>query len=410
MLNDYYYDPQTLEQYRTGPVGEYLDEFIVWLEGLGLRHRSIRRIVRGANTFARWAQRPIEALDADALCAFGKHLETDSYLQYPSGPYNHHYVSAGHFIHFLEASGRVPLPSPVEPAADEPALWHAFSDWMRTQRGTMDVTLKNYRLSILALLQALGDQPAQFNAKVLREFVLDRTQQQSIESAKNTVTAVRMLVRFLIATGRCRPGLDHALPSIARWRLAALPKYLPADDVERIIASCNLTTLIGIRDRAVLLLLARLGLRAGDVAALQFEHIDWQNATLQVAGKNRRAERLPLAQEVGDAMIDYLEQRPVLNDPHVFITTRYPFKGLSFQTVSQIATHAIQRAGVKTQVYGAHLLRHSAACEMLRQGLSLPTIGAILRHRSIETTTTYAKIDTALLGQVARPWPEGASC
>lgn len=111
-----------------------------------------------------------------------------------------------------------------------------------------------------------------------------------------------MLVRFLIATDRCRPGLDHALPTIARWRLAALPKYLPADDVERVIASCNLTTLIGIRDRAVLLLLARLGLRAGDVAALQFEHIDWQNATLQVAGKNRRAERLPLAQEVGSTL------------------------------------------------------------------------------------------------------------
>ena len=410
MLNDYYYDPQTLERYRTGPAGEYLDEFIVWLEGLGFRYCSIRFIVRGANAFARWAQRPIEALDADALCAFGRHLDTESYLQYPSGPYNHHYVSARHFIHFLEASGRVPLPAPTEPAADEPALWYAFCDWMRTQRGTMEVTLKNYRLSILALIQTLGDQPTQFNAKALREFVLERAQQQSVASAKNMVTAVRMMVRFLIATGRCKPGLDHALPTIARWRLAALPKYLPAEEVERIIASCNLTTLIGIRDRAVLLLLARLGLRAGDVATLMFEHIDWQNATLQVAGKNRRAERLPLAQEVGDAIIDYLQQRPALDGPYVFITTRYPFKGLSYQTVSQIATQAMQRAGVSSPIHGAHLLRHSAACEMLRQGLSLPTIGALLRHRSIETTTTYAKIDTALLGQVTRPWPEEASC
>ncbi|MCP5015643.1 MAG: site-specific integrase, partial [Ketobacter sp.] len=271
MLSHYYNDLQTLDRYRTGPASEYLDEFITWLEELGFRYRSIRRIVRGASTFARWAQQPIEALNTEALCAFGKHLETDSYLQYPSGPYNHHYVSARHFIHFLEATGRVSLPA--EPAADEPALWYAFCDWIQTQRGTMEVTLRNYRLTILALIQTLGNEPPQFNAKALREFVLDRAQQQSIESAKNTVTAVRMLVRFLIATGRCRPGLDHALPTIARWRLAALPKYLPAEEVERIIASCQLTTLIGVRDRAVLLLLARLGLRAGDVAALMFDHI-----------------------------------------------------------------------------------------------------------------------------------------
>ncbi len=410
MLNHYYSDPQTLERYRAGPAGEYLDEFITWLEELGFRYGSIRRIVRGASAFACWAQRPIDALNTEVLYTFGKHLEADSYWHYPSGPCNHHYVSARHFIHFLEASGRVPRAAPADPATDEPALWYAFCDWMRTQRGTMEVTLRTYRLTILALIQTLGDQPAQFNAKALREFVLDRTQQQSIASAKNTVTAVRMMVRFLIATDCCKPGLDQALPTIARWRLTTLPKYLAAEEVERLIGSCKLTTLIGVRDRAVLLLLARLGLRAGDVAALLFEHVDWQNGTVQVAGKNRRAERLPLTQEVGDAILDYLHQRPALDDPHVFITTRYPFKGVSFQTVSQIATQAMQRAGVKTPVHGAHLLRHCAACEMLRQGVSLPTIGALLRHRSIETTATYAKIDTALLGQVARPWPEEASC
>ena len=410
MLNRYYSDPQTLERYRTGPVGEHLDEFIAWLEALGFRYHSIRRIVRGASAFARWAQKPIDQLNTEALYGFGQHLKIDGHLQYPSGPYNHHYISAQHFIHFLEASNQIPPALPVEPTSDEPALWYEFRDWMQSQRGTMMVTLNNYRLTIAALIQAMGDQPAQYNAVSLREFVLNRTQQQSIGSAKNTVTAVRMLIRFLIATHRCKLGLDHALPTIAHWRLASLPKYLTTEEVERTISGCRLTTLIGVRDRAVLLLLARLGLRAGDVAALQFEHIDWHNATVQVSGKNRCAERLPLAQEVGDAILDYLKQRPALENPHVFITTRYPLKGLSYQTVGQIATHAMQRAGIKTQTHGAHLLRHSAASKMLRQGLSLPTIGALLRHRSIETTTIYAKIDTTLLAQVARPWPEEVSC
>jgi integrase/recombinase XerD len=138
-----------------------------------------------------------------------------------------------------------------------------------------------------------------------------------------------MFVRFLIAKGCCAPDLDQAIPTIARWRLASLPKYLPAEEVGRIIASCDLSTLVGVRDRAVLLLLSRLGLRAGDVAGLKLTDLNWDEATIQVVGKNRRGHRLPLPQDVGDAILCYLEQRPHVTCPQVFITTTAPLKALA---------------------------------------------------------------------------------
>ena len=153
-----------------------------------------------------------------------------------------------------------------------------------------------------------------------------------------------------------------------------------------------------------------MGLRAGDVAHLTLADINWDEATIKVAGKNRRSHRLPLPQDVGDAMLSYLEQRPRVTYPQVFLTTMAPLKALASQSIGALATRAIQRAGVTSPRQGAHILRHSAATEMLGQGLSLPAIGAVLRHTSIETTMGYAKVDVQLLHHVARPWPEEASC
>jgi integrase/recombinase XerD len=220
-----------------------------------------------------------------------------------------------------------------------------------------------------------------------------------------------MFLRFLIATGQCAPGLEHALPAIAHWRLASLPKYLPTETVEHVLASCDRATPIGIRDWAVLLLLARLGLRAGDVAALKWDDINWPDGTLRVAGKNRRATRLPLPQEVGEAILCYGEHhRPTVPSPYVFLTTIAPLGPLSAKTVTKIAARALRRANVESPIYGAHVFRHSVATTMLRQGVSLPSIGALLRHASIETTTLYAKVDTPLLHTVVRAWPEVPSC
>jgi site-specific recombinase XerD len=181
------------------------------------------------------------------------------------------------------------------------------------------------------------------------------------------------------------------------------------EEVERIIETCNLNSSVGKRDRAILLLLARLGLRAGDIVKLSLEDIDWEGAWLSVSGKGRRQARLPLTQEVGDAIVDYMQcGRPQAETDVLFIRSRAPFRPFeASSTISVLVARAMRRAGITRRVRGAaHLLRHSVATAMLRQGASLQDIAATLRHCSIETTQIYAKVDVAALRQIAQPWPE----
>jgi site-specific recombinase XerD len=222
-----------------------------------------------------------------------------------------------------------------------------------------------------------------------------------------------MFLRFLIADGHCAVGLDAAIPPVAHWRLAALPRFLQPDDVERVIASCDPASSVGRRDRAILLLLARLGLRAGDVAHLRLSDIDWQGAWIHVCGKSRRQTRLPLSQEVGQAIVAYLQDgRPRTITDALFVRCRAPLGAIdSHGAVTAIVARALRRAGVARPSRGAaHLLRHSVATSMLRHGASLQEIAVLLRHRSIETTQIYAKVDVTALRSIAQPWPEVQPC
>ena len=166
-----------------------------------------------------------------------------------------------------------------------------------------------------------------------------------------------------------------------------------------------------VRDKAIILLLARLGLRAGDVAELRISKIDWKDGSFLISGKSQREDRLPLPQEVGDAIVTYLEIRPQVGEDKVFLGIQAPLRPFaSGSTVSQIVKRRTHLAGVVTPRYGAHVLRHTAATEMLRQGVPLYEIGQVLRHRSLDMTAYYAKVDIELLKQVTQPWPEVLSC
>jgi site-specific recombinase XerD len=183
-------------------------------------------------------------------------------------------------VDWLQTKGIVP-PSP---APVEPELLTAFCHWMQAQRGVTETTLKSYRPALRRLLVVLGDQPEHYTVKQLRQFVLERTRNNKTSQVKTTVTVLRMFLRFLMIQGRCAPELLVAIPTIAGWRQAALPNYLGAEAVERVLDTCDCTTTMGARDQAVLLLLARLGLRAGDVAALRLNDIDCEQGLLRVAG------------------------------------------------------------------------------------------------------------------------------
>jgi site-specific recombinase XerD len=222
-----------------------------------------------------------------------------------------------------------------------------------------------------------------------------------------------MFLRFLIADGKCATGLDAAIPVLAHWRLSSLPRYLQPDEVERVIASCDSATSVGKRDRAILLLLARLGLRAGDIVQLRLGDVDWKEAGICVSGKGRRQTLMPLTQEIGDAIADYIKDgRPRAAEDTLFIRSRAPFRALANHcAVSMIVVQAMRRAAVTCPSRGAaHVLRHSVASSMLRQGSSLQDIADVLRHRSVSTTEIYAKVDVLTLRQIAQPWPEVKSC
>jgi len=227
-------------------------------------------------------------------------------------------------------------------------LLSAFCQWMHQQRGTCDGTLDHYCVHIRELLRRLGEDPTCFDARRLRTFVLEKSRSCGWGAVKSCVTALRMFLRFLIAEGQCAVGLDAAIPTVAHWRLASLPRYLPPKDVERLIASCDRASAVGRRDRAILLLLARLGLRAGDIVYLRLNDIDWKDTSIQVCGKGRRTTRLPLSQEVGQAIVAYLKKgRPRTNADTLFIRCRAPYCAFaSHNAVTRIVDKAFRRTGV----------------------------------------------------------------
>ena len=413
MLLTYFKDSRTLARYRSGLANLYLEDFIVWLESQGYCRFTIRRHVREVVHFADCAEAEglaLRDLDRGALNRLCSQLAERKSLRYPCGKQKQICHSACLFVNFLEAVGAVEA-CPPRRSTQEPALLLQFREWMRTQRGTLDTTLNKYRLPIIDLLDDLGIEPSAFDAIRLREFLLRRVSCFSQGKSKNLATAVRMFLRFLIARGYCAPGLEHAIPTVAKWRLSSLPKYLSVQDVECLINSCDPSSPLGARDRAILVLIARLGLRAGDVSALKFSDLLWEEGTLIISGKGRRQTRLPLPQEVGEAILYYLRHgRPHKVSDRIFTTTTAPFVPISRQAVGQTVARAIRRSGISAPTKGAHLLRHSAATGMLREGVSLPAIGALLRHASIETTTVYAKVDVDLLQEVAMPWPEVQPC
>jgi integrase/recombinase XerD len=314
------------------------------------------------------------------------------------------------FVGFLELSQVIQRPAPT--TGD--SRIQAYLDWLREHRGLADNTIEARRKLMNQLLPLLGPDPFVYDAAGVRGVILAESQRRSAVNMKDVVTALRSYLRYLATQGQCSPSLDQAVPSVAHWKHSNIPKYLPAAKVETLINSCDTTTATGMRDRAILLLLARLGLRAGDIMTLRIDDIDWQHGTLRVCGKSRRAENLPLPQDVGDALLRYLtDARPDVPIAQVFLRSLAPCGPFveSSTGISTIVRRALVRAGIDdAPSRGAHMLRHSAATTLFRTGTPLAAIGVVLRHRSIDTTAQYAKVDVPSLKRIAQPWPGGASC
>jgi integrase len=312
---------------------------------------------------------------------------------------------------FLDVLRGLGLAAPANLVAEDPRIT-AFRAWLKQRCGATDQSIIRYLAEAARWLPSLGLDPGAYDAVMIRQIVLDQPASRSRQSVRLTATALRAYLRFLATSGACRPELVHAVPCPPPRRGAALPRYLSPAAVERIVEACDVTTPMGLRDRAIVLLLARLGLRAGDVCQLKLADIDWTIGRLRVDGKSRRVAALPLPQDAGDALLAYIEQaRPVVGEDRVFLRIQAPFRPFASPgEISRIVTMLRRSAGVEAGPSGAHVFRHSLATAMIRTGSSLETIGAVLRHRSPDTTAIYAKVDVTMLARVAQPWPGDASC
>ena len=409
MIQQFFTLPQARQRMRQGPLCPYIDEYAALLCEQGYSRQSARRQIRWLADLSQWLQRQglhVEEINSQRIA---------SYLQYRRRrwcPLCGEHLILKRFLALLRSKGLLPQEAPLMKNARQRAE-EDFERYLSQERGLSRVTLLNY-LPIVRrfLVERFGQKPLRFNQLRVHDitgYVQRHAHDLCPKRAGLMVAALRSFLRYLHHQGRIATDMAAAVPGVAAWRLSTLPKFLPIDQVQRVLEGCDRKTPRGRRDYAILMLLARLGLRAGEVVALTLDDIRWDTGEIAVQGKGRRQSRLPLPQEVGRALADYLQKgRPPCSSRRLFIRDRAPRQGFAnSEAVSTLVRRALERAGVSSVSTGAHLFRHSLATHMLRQGASLADIGDLLRHRGINTTAIYAKVDLEALRTLAQPWPGG---
>jgi site-specific recombinase XerD len=393
----------------TGPLQQYAPGFVAELARLGYTANSASGQMFVMAHLSRWLAG--EGLDAAGLTpqVAGRFLADRRAAGYTL------YLSPKALAPLVEYLRRLGVVRPPPPAPETPvqALLGRYRHYLITERGLAPETARGYVDSVRPFLAgrqtASGLDLASLTAGEVTAFVLATCPGKPKGSAKLTVTALRSLLGFLHVAGLISEPLGQMVPTVASWRLAGLPRALEPAQVAALLASCNQHAAAGRRDFAMLTLLARLGLRAGEVATLTLDDVDWRSGEITVRGKGRRSERLPLPADAGEAIAAYLaagRAEPFEGTRQVFLRVRAPHRGLTTGGVTQAVFSAGQRAGIGP-VY-AHQLRHSAATSMLAAGAPLTEIGQVLRHRRLLSTAIYAKADIPALRVLARPWPGGA--
>lgn len=368
----------------------------------GYTARTIETKAYSLRAFERWLAERGVALDAVDERTIDAFLRTQ-----PDGPARHHRTLCDFLAH-LGAGGRAAWP-PVPPPSRLDEWVERYVRHLRVERGACQTTIETHVGLARPFLEqhACADGSLALTAADITAYLQREVQRRSPARAKHVVWVLRTLLRYLFQEGYTR-DLSPAVLTVRDWRLTTVPKSLPPADVERLLAACPRDTATDRRDRAILLLLARLGLRVGEVVALELDDIDWRAGTLTIrAKKGLRQEHLPLPVDVGQALATYLRRdRPVGAGRRVFLRVRAPRGGFrSAGGVTSVVQKALARADLHPARRGAHLRRHSLAVRMLGHGASLGEIGAVLRHRGAATTEIYAKVDLERLRVVVQPWP-----
>jgi len=393
-----------------GVIGAYVESFAAHLTTCGYTPGTIRSQLKLLGRFNEWLIRrrsDIHQLNDELVATFLKQCTRRGFRHRGDAH------TLRQFLLHLRTHGVLATLPPVVDDSPLGQLQREYARHLTTERGLAPVTVSSY-VDVLRrfLAERFGNGPLDFGVltvSTITTFVLRHARTMSPRYAQGMVSALRSICRFLRQRGAIDRDLAAAMPSVSDWRLATIPKYLSPEEVERVLQTCDRQTAVGRRDHAILLLLARLGLRAGEIIALELDDIRWRAGEILVRSSKRLPQdRLPLLAEVGDALATYVRRdRPSHTTRRVFLCTRAPRRGFGNpSTVSAIVRRALARAGLSPALKGAHLFRHSLATRMLRHGASLPEIGVVLRHRAVQTTEIYAKVDLDGLRALAQPWPE----
>lgn len=410
MINHFYSDGTDVGHWRRGPLGPYLDGVAGCFSNQGYAIETGRAKIRLLADLSRWLERKkIGATDLteEQLRRFGDLRERQHRLRRG----DRHTVKQ--LLCYLREIEVIRPPRGLIKKGLLDRTIDDFARFLTEQRGLTQATLDNYLPDARSFLEArFGTEKIRLDRLRVEDVTGFLARPRSDWSSKRcqlAASGLRSFLGFLTQEGKVRTNLAAAVPTVAAWRLADLPQFLEPGQVEKLLRACPRNTRVGRRDLAVLLLLARLGLRSGEVVHLSLEDIDWDAGEILVRGKSAREDRLPLPPEVGEALARYLKRdRPRCRCRRVFLRLRAPREGFSSSVaICNIFRRALARAQLKPESKGAHLLRRSLATTMLRRGASLTQIGQVLRHQLAQTTEIYAKVDLAALRGLAQPWPGG---
>jgi site-specific recombinase XerD len=395
----------------TGPLAPHIEELANLLCVQGYARVSILTKLRLIAELSRSLLRrklPITALNEILINRF---LDRRRRRRYGNGSR----ATGKMLLRYLRECGRVPSPTKVVDHSPLTQLLQEYQQFLTSERGLSQATVDNYIPTVQRFLSERFDSShmelEELSPQDAHRFILHQARQVSRSRTKLLVTALRSFLRFLFHRGDTTKDLAGALPSVANWRMSHLPKSLSTAEIEHLLASCDRQTQIGQRDYAILLLLARLGLRAGEIVAMTLNDIDWESGIFTIHGKGNKQEQLPLPTDVGEAFLEYLRHaRSPCSSRRFFIRMHAPYRGFaSSAAICNVVERALTRAGLNPDLKGAHLLRHSLATRMLNAGASLEEIGEILRHCHPQTTQIYAKVNVGALRALAPVWPSGVS-
>jgi len=395
-----------------GPIASYLGRFADWLSATGYSVNWIHRQVFLAACFSRWLEQmavPLQDLSSE-------HVRR--YLHYRARRSRPHHGDHGAIANVIDFLRRETLVAQERPEALDTSplacCVRAYEAYLRKERALATATVNNYVPFVRDFLRH------RFGAGVIKlsclaaddvvRFVRHQAPRLHRKRAKLMTCALRSFFNYARFCGVINADLAAAVPTVPNWSMASIPRAISAEQVRQLLASIDRRTAIGRRDYAVLLLLARLGLRSGEVASLNLDDIDWERGQLSVHGKTGHRNELPLPDDVGKAIVAYLKSgRPPSTSRRIFLRARAPVR--AFQgacAIGSIVRHRLLRSGVDAPTLGAHQFRHGLATEMLRRGASLGEIGDVLGHHHPQTTMIYTKVDIQALRRLALPWPRGA--